>query len=64
MEESSSMKKVAAPVGRAVERIHPNRWNPNSTKPEIFDALIQDIKQNGFLGAILARAPTADGSQP
>ena len=55
MEESSSMKRTANPIPIAVERIHPNAWNPNSMKPEIFDALVQDIKQNSFLGAILVR---------
>lgn len=55
MEESSIMKELATPVGLDVEKIHPNAWNPNSMNPEIFDALVQDIKQNGFLGAILVR---------
>ncbi|MCS4537585.1 MAG: ParB/RepB/Spo0J family partition protein [Thaumarchaeota archaeon] len=49
------MKKVTALTAVSIERIHPNTWNPNSMKPEIFDALVQDIKQNGFLGAILVR---------
>jgi ParB-like chromosome segregation protein Spo0J len=55
LEEPSTMKKAAAPIAVAIERIHPNAWNPNSMKPEIFDALVQDIKQNSFLGAILVR---------
>ncbi|MBI2184984.1 MAG: ParB N-terminal domain-containing protein [Thaumarchaeota archaeon] len=53
MEEPNAMKTT--PVAIAVDRIHANSWNPNSMKPEIFEALVEDIKRNGFLGAILVR---------
>ena len=43
------------PIPITVDKIHPNTWNPNSMKPEIFEALVEDIRRSGFLGAILVR---------
>lgn len=43
------------PILIPVEKIHPNVWNPNSMRPEVFDALVQDLASHGFLGPILVR---------
>lgn len=53
MEEPSAMTNAPIPI--AINKIHPNAWNPNSMKPEIFEALVEDIRRSGFLGAILVR---------
>jgi ParB/RepB/Spo0J family partition protein len=39
----------------SVEAIRPNHWNPNVVPPEIFDALVENVRRFGFVQSVAVR---------
>lgn len=46
-----------------VEKIKPNDWNPNEMDPELFNRLVRDIEETGFLQTITV-APYNNPDEP
>ena len=43
-----------------IDRVRPNAYNPNRLTAKMFAALVDDIRRNGFIGAIVVREVDGD----
>jgi hypothetical protein len=61
--KKAAAKKISVPDMRLipVEEIEPNGWNPNEMSNDEFDALVQEIRDVGFIQPVQV-VPMVDGS--
>ena len=52
-ESQSPIALEYEPVQVPVNEVHPNDWNPNFMASDLINALVDNIQQNSFIGAIV-----------